>query len=193
MERTSIAPDELIYAQAAVACGVSTAHITRLLQKNGYKGRRVGRRNALVISRADLERMVGRQISDEQLAKAKQYSAPITDKVKRERRDRIERERQLTSYDRGWIAFGAEARDLDWQRHLLALGIKNIKPPPFYQDYQLTLDGQRIFTRQQVELLLASAVQQRNNQWDDWVNDPVHRAQHPNGPPPLQFKYPDTE
>lgn len=191
METNTTNADDLIYAQAAHALGMSTTLFSRTLRLKGFNGRRAGRRNAKMISRAEIDALFGVALTDEQVAAAKQVKAPITDKKLKARMAEQRRQAPRIDLDFGWIRFGWEMCADAFLKHLLARGIDHIEPPPFDPELATDMATRSLFTRAEVYALLDSSVKQRDRQWDEWIVDGIQRAQFPTGPAPLDFHYPE--
>jgi hypothetical protein len=120
---------------------------------------------------------------------------PITDAewARRERPSKSKSQGDAEKPDMGLIRFGANIRTDQIERHLFSNGI-NVELPAFTDETvqaAIRFGIDRLFTKGDVEVMLKSAERQRDRLWDAWLLDPIQRAQFPDGPPPLNFEYPD--
>jgi hypothetical protein len=179
--------DARTISQAALALGISTARLSQLLQRKGFEGRK-GPRNSRLVTRADIQRLLGRTITDDAWEAARGIKAR-PGKRERERRAILKQRTDSTTlregllpFDAGWVAAHIRDRDKAWGRAALAQGVE-INPPPFPAELHPQLGGQQIFTAPDVAELVAAAVTRRDDCWRHWITDSHERALHPNGPP----------
>lgn len=176
---TANATNDLTFTQAAAALGMVPASFSTFVKSKGVAGRKSPHhRHAKLISRAELEGLLGYKLTDAQIeaatASKKAAHQPLNPEC----------------VDRGLIRFGSDLRDDQWQRHLLAHRLDHVIAPPFDNDLQMTGLDQHLYTRAQVDELLNGAIIQRDRQWEAWANDPLIRAAHPFAPPTLDFQWP---
>jgi hypothetical protein len=174
--------DTRTYAQAATALGISPARFSALMQREGFKGPK-GPRNARLVTRDDILRLLGRTVSDEAW-EASRHVVAKTGKAEQQRRltRRASLQAQLRPYDPGWVAMFIRDRDKQWGRAALAQGVE-LKAPPFPNEFRPVLGAQRVFTPEDVAELVAKAIASRDTAWRHWIADSHERAINPLGPP----------
>jgi hypothetical protein len=111
--------NDLLYTQAAAALGMRQGSFSALLKRRGFVGRpSLSRRNGKLISRTELERLVGYQLTDAQFEAAK----TVTGARKKFTREEVARLMRQT----------IERRDEDWKVWIVDSGERALHPhgPP---------------------------------------------------------------
>lgn len=129
-------------------------------------------RQCVSLQRAQIEE--ARTFSEEEIERA--LKTPSTPKRKAAPKSR--------SVDFGLQKMIATVRDLEWVDALRAAGydLTNVRVVPF-MDRPVSLDGQEVFSRNDVRELIDSALEDRDSEWKDWLRNSLARAQHRSGPP----------
>ena len=170
--------DDLIsQSEAARELGCTFKAVTKMVAagKLGPVTERVGRNKAIgkFVSRAAVEALAGKKAdAGDDLPQPKAHPLdPWT--------------QPLAPLDLVAINRAAyEMRDKEWSRYLIAKGI-DVAGPKLPSVLAADLAANRFFTRAQVYELLARSVRAAYAEWQEWLADPLYRAQFPNGPKPL--------
>lgn len=176
--------DARTYSQAATALGISPARFSWLMKRKGFEGPK-GPRKSRLVTREDIQRIIGRSIPDAAWESVRDLKAKPSNAEQHRRaaaKAQATLHDQLASFDPGWVAAAIRERDKAWERAALAQGVE-IKAPAFPDDFLPILGAQHIYTQADVAELVAVALVRRDDAWRGWNASSQERALHPNGPP----------